>query len=654
MRTGRTGRNTAVVALLAGATLAAAAVAGPPRSAAADTTAGRVTLQSPTRLVDTRMTGGKIPAGAAYALPAGLVNLAVIEVLADGTADIHPCAAAPSGDPTIVFKAHTLNARATVNSGVPMCITSTQAFHLVADQWGTVADTPFTGGLQYRAFAEPIEVYDGSPASTSTVRLPRDPAFPAGATGATYLVESIDPQERGFVTVWDCAGSYTPTFTLLVENTRTSTIVNVPLGATESPCFYILGRTRLRITALGHLSPTGPDPTSLPPSLSSTQAELTAPGLRPVTPRRVLDTRQATALRADVPYELDLRDEVTPATTAVVMNVTVTQPEAAGYLTVWPCDRDQPDASNLNFSAGQDVPNLVTVRLGTLKNVCIVSTAPTHVLADLAGTYEYDSGSVSTAIAPERILDTRNGIGAARGALAAGSATPLTLQVAGRAGVPTTGAVAITMNVTVTGAEDDGYLTVWPCDQDRPEASNLNFVAGTDVPNLVTVKLSALGTVCFFSTATTHVLADASMWYSPDATAGFVDLAPERILDTRGTNGVPAPGKVVADAPQPLVLQVAGRGGVPATGATAVTMNVTVANPEADGYLTVWPCDQDRPTVSNLNFRAGTDVPNLVVVKLSATGTACFATTGTTDVIADVAGYSTANPVTGWKVAVFG
>ena len=34
---------------------------------------------------------------------------------------------------------------------------------------------------------------------------------------------------------------------------------------------------------------------------------------------------------------------------------------------------------------------------------------------------------------------------------------------------------------------------MWPCDQARPTASNLNFVAGQAIPNLVTAKLSADG-----------------------------------------------------------------------------------------------------------------------------------------------------------------
>src|SRR6185437_8452138 len=47
--------------------------------------------------------------------------------------------------------------------------------------------------------------------------------------------------------------------------------------------------------------------------------------------------------------------------TAVVLNVTVTGPAAGGYLTVYSDGAPRPSASNLNFSAGDTIPNLVVV-----------------------------------------------------------------------------------------------------------------------------------------------------------------------------------------------------------------------------------------------------------------------------------------------------
>src|SRR5690606_13337358 len=48
---------------------------------------------------------------------------------------------------------------------------------------------------------------------------------------------------------------------------------------------------------------------------------------------------------------------------AVVLNVTVTEPTDAGYVTVWPTGEPRPTASNLNYTAGQTVPNLVVAKV---------------------------------------------------------------------------------------------------------------------------------------------------------------------------------------------------------------------------------------------------------------------------------------------------
>lgn len=195
-----------------------------------------------------------------------------------------------------------------------------------------------------------------------------------------------------------------------------------------------------------------------------------------------------------------------------------------------------------------------------------------------------------------------------------------------------------------------GFLTVWPCDQPLPTASSLNFAAGDVVPNLVTTKLSAAGTVCVQSTATTHLLADVGMWFGNDETMGFKELVPDRLLDTRNAIGVPIAGKLPALGV--LHLQVANRGGVPATGATAVALNLTAVGADGDGFVTAWPCDQAIPVVSNLNFSAGQTIPNAATVKLAADGTVCLFTTATVHLLAEVAGYYTGNPDIGFVATI--
>src|SRR5882757_9837856 len=61
-------------------------------------------------------------------------------------------------------------------------------------------------------------------------------------------------------------------------------------------------------------------------------------------------------------------------------------------------------------------------------------------------------------------------------------------------------------------------------------------------------------------------------------------------------------------------LTVVGRGGVPVSGVGSVALNVTVTDPSASSFVTVWPAGGGRPNASNLNFVAGQTVPNMVVV----------------------------------------
>ena len=123
----------------------------------------------------------------------------------------------------------------------------------------------------------------------------------------------------------------------------------------------------------------------------------------------------------------------------------------------------------------------------------------------------------------------------------------------------------------------------------------------------------------------------------PPSGARYNSLSPARILDTRSGNGAPA----AAVGPSGTVeLQVAGRGGVPASGVSAVILNVTVTQPSIPSYLTVFPTGEPRPGSSNLNFVANQTVPNLVVAKVGAGGrVSLYNAGGTVHVIADVAGW---------------
>jgi uncharacterized protein YkwD len=241
-------------------------------------------------------------------------------------------------------------------------------------------------------------------------------------------------------------------------------------------------------------------------------------------------------------------------------------------------------------------------------------------------------------VTPSRILDTRIGNGAPTAPLGAGAT--LNLQVAGRGGVPATGVSAVVMNVAVTQPTAASFLTVYPAGENMPGASNLNYVAGQTVPNLVTAKVGSNGQVSIFNLAgSTHVIADVAGWFDTGNAggAGYHPVSPSRILDTRIGHGA-ATGPL--NSGSILNLQVAGRGGVPSTGVSAVIVNVAVTQPSTASHLIAFPAGEPVPATANLNFTAGQTVPNLVVAKLGANGQLSFVNAlGSTHIVADVAGW---------------
>ena len=251
------------------------------------------------------------------------------------------------------------------------------------------------------------------------------------------------------------------------------------------------------------------------------------------------------------------------------------------------------------------------------------------------------AGSRYHPLAPERILDTRsgNGVAAAGRVKSQGS---LDVQVTGRGGVPEAGVSAVVLNLTVTDALAAGHVTAWPAGGPRPLASNLNVAAGRTAANLAVVKVGQGGRIGLFNGAgAAHLVADVAGWYGSDGAedgAGYRGVMPARVLDTRTGNGAPAakvPGHGAID------LQVAGRGGIPGSGVTAVTLTVTVTAPAAQGHVTAWPSGEARPLASNVNFQPDQTVANAVTVKVGDGGRVSLyngAEAGT-HLVADVAGW---------------
>ena len=106
----------------------------------------------------------------------------------------------------------------------------------------------------------------------------------------------------------------------------------------------------------------------------------------------------------------------------VLMNLTAVNPDTAGYLTAWPCAQPMPVASNVNFVAGDTVPNFVQTLVDGSGNVCVFSTATTDLVIDQVAE---SANAFMTTHNPVRKVDTRtNGARLLPGVPLAVSVTP--------------------------------------------------------------------------------------------------------------------------------------------------------------------------------------------------------------------------------------
>ncbi len=309
----------------------------------------------------------------------------------------------------------------------------------------------------------------------------------------------------------------------------------------------------------------------------------------------------------------------------VVLNVTV-EAQAGGYVAVYPCADGWNGTSNVNFEAGQTVANLVVSKVDRNGDVCFSAAAQTVLVVDLTGWLgpQGTNRAVDSAD-PVRLFDSRD---APNTKLPNGG--QVAVQVTGGAGAPV-GAKAAVLNITSSDASANGFVTVWPCDTSRPLASTLNPVKGRDIPNSTMVQLDASGRVCLYTELATHLIVDLNGWIT-DAGVGTVKtVPPSRLVDTR-TNGA----RMAAQSP--LIVKVAGVGGVPAGGLDSVLLNVTVTEPAAAGYLVVYPCGP-LPWASNLNFVGAQSVPSAVMAKVDGSGNVCLWSTTATHVLVDVTGF---------------
>ncbi|TDT17635.1 hypothetical protein BDK89_3246 [Ilumatobacter fluminis] len=207
------------------------------------------------------------------------------------------------------------------------------------------------------------------------------------------------------------------------------------------------------------------------------------------------------------------------------------------------------------------------------------------------------------------------------------------LQVAGNHGVPND-AEMVAVNITAVAPAEAGHITAYPCDQDLPTVSNLNYGPDDVVPNLALVRIADDGSICIATHAVVDLVVDVVGYVPAGSTITALDT-PRRVTDTRASRRLAGGDR----------LQIELDRFVPDDTRLAM-FNLTSVGATAPGHTTVFPCTDDVPATSSLNFEPGRTVANFVIARLSPDGRVCLHTHAASHFVVDLVAYSSGGMTT--------
>lgn len=336
-----------------------------------------------------------------------------------------------------------------------------------------------------------------------------------------------------------------------------------------------------------------------------------------------------------------------PGATAVALTLTAASQREAGWAAVYPCEGGYNETSTVNFvpdvvAANSAIMPLMGPGAGpatgsgtTGAELCGRVSSPVDLIVDVSawfvggpaigGSSADGAGFVPDA---ERVHDSRSpGMSGLR------PGRTLAIEVAAP------GAAAVAVNLTTTFTEDDGYLTAWPCDQERGETSVAQATVGLQRATAAIVPVAADGTICLYASSGTGIIVDRMGVFLPGEGAAFVPLLPVRFVDTRNgphpwaTESGRLRGRGEADAERPLPWNAPG---LPAD-AVALSLNVTSVHGTDGAWVALAGCGRYAgQSTLNASFLVSA-TPNMAIVDAAA-ASSCLLVEGASHLLVDVSG----------------
>ena len=336
----------------------------------------------------------------------------------------------------------------------------------------------------------------------------RTGGVPADVSTVVLAVNVRDAAVDGFVTVYPCEVPRPRTANLNYERGRTySRIVFAEVKPTGGfVCVFLSASAHLTVTINGYF----PSEASFVMSqarLMDTRDILTVDGQfqGDALPAVGSETQLVVAGRGSTP----------PDVTVVALTIAVVNPVSDGYVAAYACGSERsPAESNLNFSADRpfaDVAAIVAVGHGG--SVCLFTSGIGDLVVDINGYFRSNSSFIP--LENPRLMDTRlgaltvDGISAALDIRQPGIETTLTVRE--RGGIPYDVSTVV-LTVTVTDAEDDGSLSIYPCGSVSPSWT-FGYSSGDSIANFLYVPVNAEGAVCLRASSETQVAVNASGYF---------------------------------------------------------------------------------------------------------------------------------------------
>lgn len=334
--------------------------------------------------------------------------------------------------------------------------------------------------------------------------------LPPAVTGV-WLNLAVVPTNPGFVTAFPTGSARPDTSNLNTSGRVRANLIPTPLGTDQSVTFFQLDRSEL----IGDLYAT---------------TAAAGSGLELIDPTRVYDTRSIDMpLVADEVRAIDVG--APENATGVLASIVAIRPEMDGFVSAFPCGRD-PETSTVNVRSDEIASNQLVSGLGDDRMICLRAVRDMHVVVDVLGYFSPDGLLEYQALAPVRLVDTRNDVYYGN-RLAAHQQIELPLSEA--PGMPDNGWAAV-FNIATLEADGDGHLIAFACERgSAPATSAHNF--GTDVrATLVTSDLGTSRRACFTSSTRSHIIIDLlGIWRrgdgapppDPTPTPGPIDPIPD-------------------------------------------------------------------------------------------------------------------------------